>query len=122
MDIVMLQSVIKVGDVFQNPQKGTSTISSITDGYITYIRGSSPLRLPVSVLFSVINDFSGKKCSSTDLRKYLPEVFDSHNPNGRKGHSCNCTFLFRVVERMGLIENGIQGGGTSGNPFYIVFK
>ena len=105
-----------------NPQKGTSTISSITNDHITYIRGNSKIRLPINVFLSVLKDFTGKKCSSNDLRGYMPEVFDSHNQNGRKGHSCNCTFLFRIAEKMELIEDGIRGRGVSGSPYYVVFK
>jgi len=120
MDII---SAIFVGEVLQNPQSGTSTISKITDDYIEYIRGKSHMRLPINTFLAVIHAFAGKKCSSTDLRCYMPEVFDSHNPHGPKGHSCNCTFLFMLSEKLGIIEGGIQGAGTrSGGPFYVVFN
>ena len=122
MDREILKSFLSVGEVFQNPQKGTSKIKSVNDNNITYIRGSSQIQLPIYAFLSVINDFAGKKCSSKDLRNYMPEVFDSQNPKGRKGHSCNCTFLFRVAEKMEIIENGIQGKGVYGNPYYVVFK
>jgi hypothetical protein len=115
-------SAVRVGDVFRNPQKGTSVVTGITDMYISYIRGKSTIKLPIDVFIAVVHDFTGAKCSSSDLRRYKPEIFDSHNQHGRKGHSCNCTFLFSIAEKMGLTVNGIQGKGVSGSPFYIVFR
>jgi len=124
MNKAALMSAISVGEIFQNPKSGTSTISSVTDKNITYIRGRTSINFPISVFFSVVNEFAGKKCSSSNLKEYMPEIFDS-NPsinNVKAGHSCNCTFLFLLAEKMGLIENGIQGKGKRGNPFFVIFK
>ena len=54
--------------------------------------------------------FSNTECSSNG--------FDS----SKKGHSCNCTFLFFIADKLGLLKNGISGKGVRGNPFYVTFK
>ena len=113
MDRITLISALRIGEVFENPRKGTSTISAITETQIVYIRGGSQLRLPIDVAVSVINDFKGKHCTSNDLRSYH-KAFATHG--------CNCTFLFRIVEKLDLIEGGIKGTGTAGSPFEVDFK
>ena len=113
-----LISTIQIGEVFQNPGGGTSIVLSITDKNIRYKRKNSPIPLPIDAFFAVLSDFSGKKCSSADLEKYKPKVFSREY----NGHSCNCTFLFCLAEKAGLIEGGIQGRGKTGDPFYVTFK
>ena len=118
MDRNIVVSAVQVGDVFQNPRSGTSAVVSVTDLNISYMRRSSRISLSIDAFLSVVTSFTGRKCTSTDLREYLPKVFSTKNG----GHDCNCTFLFRVAEKMQLVENGIQGKGTAGNPFYVTFK
>ena len=113
-----IMDVIKGNDVFDNPGGGTSIVVRITDDYIWYKRKNSTMPLPIHAYFKVISDFKSKKCSSTDLKKYMPDVFSSKY----NGHDCNCTFLFRIAEKAELLVNGIQGKGKCGSPFYVVFK
>ena len=113
-----LSMVISPGTVFVNPGGGTSEIVGITEKNIYYIRGKSKISFPVHEFIEICSVFEGQKCSSSDLKKRNPKIFDSN----KSGHSCNCTFLFCLAEKLGLLNNGIQGRGVSGNPFYVVFK
>ena len=65
-------------------------------------------------LYAAYTTFRGKTVSSTDLREYAPQVFDSK----RSGHSCNCTLLFMVLKMIGAITT-IEGKGVRGNPFRV---
>lgn len=98
----------------KNPGKGVSTIKSITQNTVTYIRGNSAISIKINELFNVYSLFRGKRCTTNDLRNYKPNVFDSK----ANGHSCNCTILFMVFKEM-LIIKDIEGKGCAGYPFYI---
>jgi len=76
------------------------------------------MTLPIQEFTNVCNTFSGKKCSTVDLKEYNTAVFDSK----KNGHSCNCTFVFCMAVQLGLTQGGIFGKGVRGNPFYIVFQ
>jgi len=111
----LILSSIKKGTVFINPKRGTSTVSTITPDYISYIRGKSRIYLPMYDILQVYDIFSGQRCTTQQLREYNPSVFDST----KNGHSCNCTFLFSLFDALGLAKNGIYGSGKRGDPYYI---
>ena len=114
-----IRRAVTPGSTFQNPGGGTSLVKNLNNERISYIRGSSTISVSLADLFSAYKAFHGKRVSSTDLRKFSPAVFDSH---GRPaGHSCNCTFLFEVLDRAGLAGDR-SGSGVRGNPFSIVFN
>jgi len=115
---MQLAKIIKVGDVFDNPGGGTSTVDVVANDHISYIRGNSRIILPLDIFNEVINAFAGQKCTTADLREYNAKVFDSK----KGGHSCNCTFLFSLAEKMGLINGDTFGGGKRNDPFFVVFK
>jgi hypothetical protein len=118
---ITLWKTICIGQVFDNPgRKGTtSTIIEIDTLKIVYQRKKSYISITFKTMYDVYKDFQGKKCSSNDLKRYDPEVFDS---NARPaGHSCNCTFLFRIFEALGIVTE-IEGGGVRGDPFYVHIK
>ncbi len=118
MDIQKVKRSTYVGEVFQNPKKGTSTVTRISDCCIYYIRGKSTIPLPINAYIDVCKKYKGQICCSTDLINYLPNVFSTkHN-----GHDCNRTFLFLLAEKMQLLEGGIMGKGEPGNAFYVKFK
>ena len=58
--------------------------------------------------------FKEKRCSTSDLKKYKSQVFDSNS----NGHNCNCTFLFMVLKEMKLLKN-IDGKGVKGSEFFV---
>lgn len=122
MDITNLKSIIsdriKPGMVYKNPKKGTSTVCKVTEEGITYIRGSSRMKLPVSEFIAVYKLFAGKKCTTKNIREYNPKVFDSK----QNGHDCNCTFLFSIAIELGLVEGSINGKGVSGDLYFVIFK
>lgn len=109
---------IPEGTVFDNPGGGTSTIIKVGDDKLSYKRGKSRISLSYNAIYDVLKLFSGKAMTSNDLKHHNPEVFDSEC----SGHSCNCTTMFRILERMGLIEGAIQGSGRRGLPFYVLVR
>ena len=111
-----LQSVVPVGTVLQNPGGGTSEILTVSDEVISYRRGNSIIYVSLQNLFDAYWNFRGRAMSSTELRIFRPSVFDSSARPA--GHSCNCTFLFLVLQRLGVV-NAIEGKGISGNPFFV---
>lgn len=113
--IEQLKNAITVGSVLENPGGGISTIAGIGSDKLSYIRGSSKMYLPYDEAFDALEKFSGKVMTSYDLKQINPSVFDST----RGGHSCNCTVLFCLLAKMGLLDGGINGSGHRGNPFYV---
>lgn len=111
-----LQSAVPVGTILQNPGGGTSEVVCISDEVITYRRGNTNMKVSLQNLFDAYWNFRGRAMSSTELRKFRPFVFDFSA--GPAGHSCNCTFLFLVLQRLGIV-NAIEGKGISGNPFFV---
>lgn len=110
-----LKSAIPLDTKFDNPGGGVSMIVGIGDEKLSYIRGSSRMYLPYDAVVEVLNKYSGKTISSSDLKECKASVFDSTCG----GHSCNCTLMFSVLERMGLTVGSIKGAGRRGSPFYI---
>lgn len=93
-----ITAVIKafpVGTVIANPGGGTSTITGYTVSSVSYVRGRSTIVVAFSDLYAAYNAFKGKDVTSTELRAFMPTVFDSAaRPTG---HSCNCTFLYQAI-------------------------
>ena len=109
-----IEMSIPVDKVFTNPGGGTSTIRAITDEYIRYQRGNAQIRVAIEDLYDAYSHYSGTDVSGSDLRDYNPGVFDSK----RKGHDCNRSFLFLVLQQLELCGE-ILGTGTRGDPFYV---
>ena len=110
----LIQDAFPVGSEFKNPGGGTSLITSNTPEKVAYRRGNSTIYVAFNDLFSAYNKFKGSVATSTDLRKFLPSVYDSTARPA--GHSCNCTFLFEALERIGLAGR-LSGRGVRGDPF-----
>ncbi|WDV48065.1 hypothetical protein PV797_10295 [Clostridiaceae bacterium M8S5] len=102
------------GLVFVNPGGGTSEIIKVTDRKITYKRGNSKISLSIESIQDVYDEFKSKQCTSSELKKYKQEVFSSKD----NGHSCNCTFLFSLLNYLNLASE-IKGKGVKNNPFYV---
>jgi hypothetical protein len=111
-----IRARIQVGTIFDNPRKGTSVITSVSDNGISYLRGKATIYVSFQDLFEALQHFSGSRVSSTDLKSYKPSVFDSKGTN--PGHSCNCTFLFMVLKKIG-IPLEIGGQGIKGDPYFV---
>ena len=105
---------LPVGLVLPNPGGGTSEIKKYIKDAVVYQRGDSDIRVSIADLYDAYKAFHGKRVDSTDLRRLAPSVFDSE----RGGHSCNCTFLFMALQRMGIVDR-VQGEGKSGSPFWV---
>lgn len=114
-----VQSVFPVGAIVDNPGGGTSRIASITESTVSYVRGNSTISVAFSDLYDAYNHFQGQYVSSSDLRAFRPSVFDSTARPA--GHSCNCTFLFRTLERLEL-SGPITGSGVRGGPYGVTIK
>ena len=111
-----IRNSIPVGTKLKNPSRGISTISSYSSSKISYVRGSSTIDVTFRDLFDAYHYFRGKKVMSSALKKYAPSVFDSASRPA--GHSCNCTFLFLVLQQLGVAEN-IGGKGVKGDPYFV---
>ena len=107
---------LPVGTIMKNPGRGTSEVTSYTDTKIAYRRGNSTMYVSLEDLYLAYKKFQGQYVTASDLKSYKPRVFDSSARPA--GHSCNCTFLFLLLNRLGLAGD-IQGAGKRGNPFGI---
>ena len=114
-----IKKTTPVGTVLENPGGGTSEITQYSDHNIYYIRGSSTISVSFDDLFSAYSNFKGQRVSSSELRTYAPAIFDSAARPA--GHSCNCTFLLLILERMKLVDE-IEGSGVRGDPFAAHFQ
>lgn len=112
-----LNNSIREGLELKNPGKGYSIIKSVTENKITYIRGNSAISLKIDDIYNSYLLFKGKQCSTNDLKKYKPKVFDSRF----NGHSCNCTFLFMILKEMNLAKD-IYGKGVRGSGFFVIIE
>ena len=104
----------------ENPGGGTSRILGVDGIAITYRRRNSRIRVRLNDLYRAYDEFRGRRVSSRDLRQFAPSVFDS---NARPaGHSCNCTFLFHLLQTLALTDGPLEGLGVRGNPFSVVIR
>ena len=109
-----IKLAIQVGTIFDNPGKGTSTVTALSDRGISYLRGRSVIYFSFQDIFDAFEYFNGGKVTSNDLKSYRPIVFDSK----ANGHSCNCTFLFMLLKKMGIASE-IGGQGAKGSPYFV---
>ncbi|MBR6341190.1 MAG: hypothetical protein IKR64_04740 [Treponema sp.] len=109
---------IFIGDIFNNPGGGTSTIININPTFIKYLRGNSKIKLFMEDIEEVYKRFKNSTVSTSMIKDFKPEVFDSL----KNGHSCNATFLFSILNHVGLLKDGINGSGKKGHPFYVTIQ
>lgn len=109
-----IKSTLYEGTVLDNPRRGTSTIKTLSDCGISYVRGKSVIYISFQDIFDVFQCFVGGKVTSRDLKSYNPAIFESK----ANGHSCNCTFLFMLFKRMGLTSE-VGGQGVKGSPYFV---
>ncbi len=108
-----------VGTAFDNPGGGTSTVTGFTESHISYRRGKSRISVSLRDLYEAYSNFVGQDVTTSNLRAFRPAVFDSSARPA--GHSCNCTFLFGVLEVLGL-SGPINGAGVGGSPFSVKIR
>jgi hypothetical protein len=114
-----IQATTPQRTVLQNPGGGTSTILSYSSDAVRYQRGNSTIYVSFRDLFDAYMHYKGGEVSSSDLKRANPAVFDSQARPA--GHSCNCTFMFMLLKRIGVV-NQIHGRGVAGDPFYVVLS
>lgn len=112
-----LRANLPEGTVLPNPGGGTSTIAWIDENRLCYVRGKSRFYLGLEEMYRTYGHFAGEEVTTGRLKAFSPSVFDS----SRRGHSCNCTLLFLVLQRMGLAGT-LAGEGKRGAPFGVVFR
>jgi hypothetical protein len=112
--VISMKEALIPGTEFENPGGGTSLIESLSEQGVKYRRGNSSISVLFEDLFAAFEEFSGRIATSTDLKQFLPSVFDSSSRPA--GHDCNCTFLFLALNAIGQASE-IQGRGVKGNPF-----
>lgn len=111
-----IESRVPPGTVLQNPGGGTSTILSCRAAHVTYLRRNSRIRVSLRDLHAAFMHFAGRRLTSSRLKEFAPNVFDSGVEH--PGHSCNCTVLFLLLREIGVVDH-IHGGGVRGNPFWV---
>ena len=111
-----VREALPEGTVIPNLGGGTSTIVRHNRSHISYRRGASSISVRFADLCAAYSYFRGRRVTSTDLRRYQPFVFDSAARPA--GHSCNCTFMFTVLNAIGLC-GPIEGSGMRGDPFAV---
>ena len=108
-----IQSELPVGSILENPGGGTSTITDYSQAFITYRRGKSSIHVSYENLFKAYCKYQGQQVRASDLKTFAPNVFDSAaRPSG---HSCNATFMFLLLGRLGLAGE-FEGKGVRGGP------
>ena len=112
----LTKKTLPVGRVIKNPGGGITTIESYTDSKVRYRRGASMIYVSLADLYAAYSRFRGQSVTSAKLTKFRPSVFSSLARPA--GHSCNCTFLFVLLQRSKL-SGPIKGGGVRGNPFTV---
>ena len=111
-----IRNAVPVGAVFENPGGGTSKVLKVTDTAITYRRGNSTISVSFENLFTAYASFQGQQVSSSELKAFAPSVFDSKARPA--GHSCNATFLFMILRRIG-VAGELGGKGVKGAPYFV---
>ena len=115
----LLKESVPPRTILPNPGGGYTKIKGYSKQRVRYVRGKSPISLNITDLFDTYIQFRGRRVSSRDLRNYAPGVFDSAARPA--GHSCNCTFLFVVLTKLGLAD-GVSGAGKAHHPFNSTFR
>ena len=113
--IKLILANITIGEVFQNPGGGTSTIKRFDNEKIVYQRGNSEITLKMEKIYNAYEAFRGTFVTTNDLKKY-DNSFDSaaRKPSG---HSCNCTFGFMLLAKAGLATDTTRAGRVFGASF-----
>lgn len=111
-----LKESVSLGTILDNPGGGTSTITDYSQSFVIYKRGKSSIRVSYENLFKAYLAHKGRTVSASDLKKFAPSVFDSAARPA--GHSCNATFLFLLLGRLGLAGN-IGGSGVKGDSYFV---
>lgn len=115
--VLLATTTVPVRTTLNNPKKGTTEIIRYNFGNLCYRRKNSLMYVNLTHFAEAYNNFQGRPVSTTDLRNYKPNVFDSrHN-----GHSCNCTVFFLFLKEMGLTDI-IEGNGVKNDPFRVEIK
>jgi hypothetical protein len=109
-----IKLAVQVGTIFDNPGKGTSAVTALSDRGISYVRGRSVIHFSYQDIFDAFEYFNGAAVTSNDLKSCRPTVFGSK----ANGHSCNCTFLFMLLRKIG-ISSEIGGRGVKGRPYFV---
>jgi hypothetical protein len=112
--IVRIRETVEVDEVWPNPGGKTSTIVRLGDNVIVYRRGNTNISVNYEDLHAVLSKYAGEFVTSSEVRDWRPDVFDS----SAGGHSCNRTFLFLLLKKLGVVKR-IDGSGVRGDPFGV---
>ena len=105
------------GTVIDNPGGETSMITGYSNSHISYYRHNLTISVAFSDLYKAYSHFCGQRVSTIELKEFMPSVFDSALRPA--GNSCNCIFLFRLLEKLRL-SGPITGSGVRGNPYSVM--
>jgi hypothetical protein len=86
---------------------------------ITYRRGKSRFKVKLQDLYDATDHFSGCRVTTSDIKAFRPQVFDSQARPA--GHSCHISLLFSILLLLGIAEE-LQGRGVRGAPYSVFVK
>ena len=113
----MIKQNVPPGIIIKNPKKGTTKIIKYVDEKLVYQRGKLKIYVSLGDFFKSYVEFLETQVSSTELRKFQPKVYDVES----NGHPCNCTVLFLILQRSGLVDD-IHGKGVRGDPYWVFIR
>lgn len=109
-----MRAALPDGTEMCNPGGGTTTVLDCDDARLCYRRGRSRFCVALAALHEAYLHHAGMTVTTTDLKTYAPQVFDSRGG----GHNCHCTVFFLALQRMGL-ASAFWGKGRVGAPFGV---
>lgn len=113
---------VSILEQLKNPGKGISTIKKFEKDKVFYSRKNSTYSFSLRTGYDILQKLKrqGKNTISTnDLKNEYPEVFNSKKcENKTRGHDCNCTLLFMLLDKAGIVDR-IHGKGRANNAFFI---
>ena len=115
--VARARAAFPVGLAFDNLGAGTTRILRHDARHVVYRRGASAIDVSWEALHAAYARFAGGRVSSSELRAFRADVFDSSARPA--GHSCNCTFLLQLLVAMGVARGGVEGRGVRGDPFAV---
>ncbi|QSX06101.1 hypothetical protein JYG23_01140 [Sedimentibacter sp. zth1] len=107
-----------IGTIFENPKKGTMTVTRISKDAIYFISGKSTLSLSLNIIDETYKAFKRNLCSCNDLKRYKPDIYSSKEG----GNDENCLFFFHVLNALNLINGDIGGKGKRKSPYFAHIK
>lgn len=111
-----IKQACPIGSFIDTPKGEASMITGYSRSHILYSRNNVTISVAFLDLYKAYSHFYGQSVSTTELREFMPEVFDSKVRKAK--YACNCILLFRLLEKLRL-SGPITGTGAPRNPYSV---